>query len=233
MISLHTTEAIITTVLLFFAYIFSITLSGNIQAYVAKWMGDDTADKLGFTEFNPFIFIDTLSIVWFIVFQLMMGQPIPIRLSAIKRSWWPVRVFLTFGSPTICNFILAVASSVGVLLLCGPMGQIATVNMSSSLQILSMVQPNASTIKLVLCMFLGVMAFANILLATLSAVRQTIFFIVMYQLEKDFRFIEHANILIACGPLLVVFFFGNMIFSSFLYIIGCTVMGIGKVCGVA
>lgn len=233
MISLSTNESIITTVLLFFAYVFSITISGNVQAYVAKLMGDRTADDLGYTEFNPFIFIDTFSIVWFILLKLMMGQPVPIRLSAIKHSWWPVRVFLTFGSRTFCNLALATVSSVGALALCGPIGHVATLNMTSSLQILSLVQPDASAVTLVICMFFGVMAFANILLATLSAVRQTIFFFVMYKLEKNFNFIEHANYWLAFGPLVVVFFFGDYIFNGFLYLIGCTVMGIGKICGVA
>lgn len=229
MISLANSEALISFVLLFFAYIFSITLSGNFQAYMAKWMGDDTAEDLGYTEFNPFAFIGFLSLIWFFLLQVMIGRPIPVQIAKIKRSWWPLRILLAFGSRTFFNIVLATVASIAALILCGPQ---LSLNPSLLVHAMPLARTQLSSTSLILCQFFGAMTVANVILATLSSIRQTIYFFVMYKMHKDYRFFEHADYLIAFGPLLIIFFFGNTILKTFLYIVGCLVFGISQMCGV-
>src|SRR3989339_2026109 len=118
MISLQNVDAVIRTSLMFFAYLFSITLAGTVQSLVTRWMGDDTADKAGFSEFNPFIHIGIFDLIFFILTEFMIGTPIPIEIRSIRSSWRPLRIFLAFGSRCLVYLSLAVSSLLAMALLC-------------------------------------------------------------------------------------------------------------------
>lgn len=217
MISIAYTQAITALVLLFFAYVFSITISGNIQAYLAKKCGDSTAADNGFTEFNPFLFINWFDIVWFLIFQIMIGRPVPIELRHgmdRRHRWWKSRVFLIFSSRTLCNIFIAVLAS---------LAQVALFILSGSSQ---------ATIIVLLFQFCSALIRANLFLATFECCRQAIHFFILYKLEKDYRFIEHADYILVLGPLFLWLFFGRTIIYAFAYGIDCLVLGIATACGV-
>jgi len=223
MFSLQNIQEIIAVTLLFFAYIFSITISGNIQAYIAKKCGDSTAADNGFTEFNPFLFINLFDISWFLISQrvfgqpIMIGRPVPLELRhGIDRRhrWWRARVFLIFASRSICNIAIAViAKTVASLFL----------NVTSVSEV---------SISFLLGLFCFALVMANLFLATFECCRQAIHFFILYRLEKDFRFIEYADYILVLGPLVLWLFFGQTITSAFNYGIDCLVLGVTKVCGV-
>ena len=231
MFSLHNANSVIVLVLSFFAFIFSITLSGTLQAMLARRAGDDTAAELGYAEFNPFMFIGIFDFAWFLIFNIMIGRPIPMRLSqGIDRTqgWAKVRTFFLFASRPLCNIIFAISASLVSFIFCQSLflGMVAQANPAAAdIQI--------SSLSYLLCLFCTLMLWNNIFLATFESCRQIINFFVMYKLEKDFRFIEYADYLIALGPLLLWIFFGPTIFHAFIYIIDCVVLGIAKTCGVA
>lgn len=210
-------QAITAITLLFFAYVFSITISGNIQAYVAKKCGDSTADDQGFTEFNPFLFLNLFDIAWFLLFKIMIGRPVPLELRhGIDRRhrWWRARVFLIFSSRIICNIAIAT-----IALLCG--GFFLMLGNPAQLSILSLL--NHFCIELF---------DVNVFLATFECCRQTIHFFILYKLEKDYRFIEYADYILVLGPLAVWLFFGETIKCTFQYITYYLFLGITTACGV-
>lgn len=216
MIAFETVQEITANVLLFFAYIFSITISGNIQAFCAKKCGDSTAADHGFTEFNPFLFINFFDIMWFLIFRIMIGRPVPLELRhGIDRRhrWWRIRVFLIFASRTICNIIIAIFSTITQAVL-------LSINSSFDGSIISL-----------LAAFCLALSMANIFLATFECCRQIIHFFILYKLEKDYRFIEYADYILVLGPLIIWLLFGQTIITTFSYGINCAVLGIAKACG--
>lgn len=219
MISFAHTQEIISLVLLFFAYIFSITISGNMQSYIAKKCGDATSADLGFTEFNPFIFINWFDIIWFLLFKIMVGRPVPLELRYgmdRRYRWWRTRVFLIFASRTLCNILIAMIASLSSI-------------------IFFLLTSNPGTISLLSLLFLFCIALmnANVFLATFECCRQAIHFFIMYKLEKDYRFIEHSDYMLVLGPLLLWIFFGRTIITTLDYGINCLTLGIASACGIA
>lgn len=225
MMSIAHTQSLISLILLFFAYVFSITLSGTIQAYVARWNGDETADDFGFTEFNPFLFLNPLDIIWFLAFKIMIGRPVPLRLtSGINRtqSWWRTRTFFLFASRPLCNLLIAIVASVVSIFLCK----------SIVLDIASGAAQKSVTLSHLLCLFCGSLVWANIFLATFESCRQSMHFFVLSKLERDYSFIEYADYLLVLGPLLIWLFFSQTIARTLIYVIDCVVLGISNVCGI-
>lgn len=229
MFSPQTIEFWISLTITFFAYLFSITLSGNCQAYVASKCGDSTAEANGFTEFNPFLFINFFDIIWFALFHIMIGRSIPIDLTdGIKRhyNWWRTRVFLLFASRSLCNLLIAIIASIASVFICKSVAfQFDAVASAEALK------ANLSSFSYLMCQFFNTLIIVNIFLATFECCRQIIHFFILYKLEKDFSFIEYTDYLIVFGPLLVWMFFGKQIFYAFVYFINCVVLGISYVCG--
>lgn len=226
MMSFASTESLISLTLLLFAYIFSITFSGTVQAYVARWYGDDTADDLGFTEFNPFLFINVFDFIWFLAFKIMIGRPVPFRLTAgLNRAhtWWRLRTFFLFASRPLCNLFITIIASIISILVCKSVF-IDLFATASAHQSVSMTH--------LLCLFCGSLVWANIFLATFESCRQVIHFFVLHKLEKDYRFIEYADYLLVLGPIMLWLFFSRTIAHAFIYLVDCVVLGVSKVCGI-
>lgn len=230
MISFQTTEWLISLILLFFAYVFSITLSGTVQAYVAEKLDDELAADLGYTEFNPFLFLNIFDIIWFLGFHLMIGNPVPIELThGIDRTrrFWQLRIFALFASRPLCNLLLATSAAFLGLLLCKPLFLTLASTMDAAA-----IKTTMTSLPHLLCLFCKSLVWANIFLATFEFFRQIIHFFVLYKLEKDFMFIEHTDFILALGPLLLWLFFHQTIINFFAYVVECLVFGISKTCGV-
>lgn len=226
MMSFAGTESIVSFTLLLCAFIFSITLSGTVQAYVARWCDDYVADQLGYTEFNPFLFINLLDFVWFFAFEIMIGRPVPLHLGGgINRyqSWWRLRTFLLFASRPLCNILITIVA----LLL----GTVLCKSIFMDLLAGSAVHQNF-TVPHLLCLFCGSLIRANIFLATFESCRQIMHFFVLYKMEKDYNFIEYADYILALGPIMVWLFFHKTIARTLVYVVDCVVLGISKLCGI-
>lgn len=229
MTSFQNVESIISLVLLFFAYVFSITLSGTVQAYVAEKMDDELAADLGYTEFNPFLFINFFDIIWFLGFKIMIGRPVPLELTHgidRTRSWWQLRLFALFASRPLCNLALTIIASFIGLVVCKPMFiNIITADPAT-------LKTSMASLPYLMCLFCLSLVWANIFLATFECCRQIIHFFVLYKMEKDFMFIEYADYIMALGPLLLWIFFHKTIINIFTYVVDCLVFGVSKACGV-
>jgi len=225
-------ETVISLTLLFFAYVFSITSTGVLQAYVARLMGDSTADDVGLSEFNPFLHINPLSLIFFLLINFMAGQSIPIDVRNIKRSWYPLRLFWAFGSRSIFYLLFSVISWVASLAICGPITHMGEVIFPVSTQMLAEHYTQTSSTTMLICLFLGLMTFANVLLAVFSAIQEAVYCFVMVKFDKDVAFISYAEPILIFAPLVVIYFFGNAIFGVFLYGVSSVVMKLAPLLGV-
>ena len=228
MFSIQSADAIIILVLSFFAFVFSITLSGTLQAILARRFGDSTAGELGFADFNPFAYIGLFDFIWFLLFNIMIGRPVPIRFfDGVNQSlgYFKTRIFLISIIRPLCNILLAIGASLLHFLFCKSLFYALLQGDAAATQV------QLSSVNYLLCLFCVQLVRNNIFLATFESCRQAINFFVMYKLEKDFRFIEYADYLIVLGPLLLWIFFGPVILQSFIYIINSVVFGIASACG--
>lgn len=224
MFSLQNANSIIILVLSFFAFIFSITLSGTLQTMLARRFGDNTAEELGFAEFNPFVYIGLFDFIWFLFFDIMIGRPVPLKFF----YGIDLKTFLLCAIRPLCNIVLAIIAALIHFLFCKAL--FSTFMQGGGTEA---TQVQISSINYLLCLFCVQMVRNNVFLATFESCRQAINFFVMYKLEKDFRFIEYADYLMVLGPLLLWIFFSPVILQSFLYIIDRTVVTIALLFGAA
>lgn len=76
--TLQSTEFIIGTVTLIFAYFISTTVVGYAEARVAKWAGDDTPEQYGFLSGNPMAYFSFLGLFVRFLLDLAGGKTFPL-----------------------------------------------------------------------------------------------------------------------------------------------------------
>lgn len=231
MISLQNTDAIIAVSLSFFAFVFSITLSGTIQAYMARLMGDDTASRMGFADFNPFIHIGFFDLIYFILIDVMLGNLIPVNILEIKQNKRPLRLFLVFGSRTITHILLAIGTGFSMILINATAKTVTTTTSLDPLQMVSSMREQLPPVLYVMSLLCAAMTFTNIFLGAFSLLRDTIYGVLLCKFEKDPSFVAYINPIMIFGFLLIWIFFARQIMVLLGGIVAIGVTLCGSMCG--
>ncbi len=198
MISLNDSNLIIAFVLKLFAFVFSITFAGTLQAKISRWMGDDTADELGFGDFNPLVHVQFLDSIFFIIFEIMLGRPIPVNGSNLPQKNRLGRFFIIFGSRAAFHIVLSLIAIFGRAFIISFM-----INSQQN-----------NSFMLLLQNFADVLAQINALLAGFCIIRESVYGFVAYHYAKNTRFIEYANPILIFGVLLILILFGGLILNA-------------------
>ena len=59
--------------ILFPAFLLVFTFRGFFRALIARWMGDDTAERHGFLSLNPLVHVDIFGLVFLLVMIFFLG----------------------------------------------------------------------------------------------------------------------------------------------------------------
>ena len=95
-------------VLLLISYVIVVTLVGFSRAWVAKYMGDDAPERLGFLTLNPFVHISFLWIGFISFFtNFGFGQYIPVNIHRFTGRWRWLQMFVSMFSDSIAAFGIA------------------------------------------------------------------------------------------------------------------------------
>ena len=209
MLTVNSANSIIMISLLLFAYIFSITFAGSMQALTAYWVADDdTAANAGFADFNPFKHLGFIDFIFFYFIRFMLGNPIPLDVRQFKTQWHGVVLTIVCLSRAVVHILFALGASLGVML------AFRQGNAFGAMQIveeLSTKTAGASSSTYVLGMFAVSMTYVNIVLAGISLVRDAVYSFVLYKFAKDEKFIEYAGPIMMFGVLLLFIIFGDTV----------------------
>jgi hypothetical protein len=88
------------------AYVLITMISGYIQAWIAKKLGDRTAEHLGFLSFNPVIYIDPLGFLFFFLTGFGWGKIVPINPFYFSSKHKRFELFFAYASRPLVNGIL-------------------------------------------------------------------------------------------------------------------------------
>lgn len=172
MLSLHTVEFLIKTVTLLFAYCMSISIAGAFQAWIAKKMGDDTAEQLGFLTLNPLAHVNTLGLVFLFYAGWGWGTQIPINPLAFVGPWRRVRFFIATYADVFIYIALSIIVMTLLLILDPSMMFMASTaiheHTSATLTTLARYYPTIPSAIIVLILILTNFMQLNIIFATLS-----------------------------------------------------------------
>src|SRR3990167_2956321 len=107
MLNLQNTEALVTAIMLVFAYSVAITLIGAGQAYITYILGDPTAKDAGLTSLNPLAHVDPLGALCFIFFSFGWSKQCPIVTENFTGDWHALKAFIAFFARVLLSIVIA------------------------------------------------------------------------------------------------------------------------------
>ena len=98
-------QTIITVIAFLFAVLISISIHEYSHGFIAKKMGDDTAERLGRLTLNPIAHLDLFGTLAFFVFGFGWAKPVPINPLNFRE--YRKGIFLTSIAGVVANIFVA------------------------------------------------------------------------------------------------------------------------------
>ena len=171
------------------AYIITETSCGFIRAWVAKKMGDDSAERNGFLSLNPLVHVDMIGVIFLILYNFGWGRYIPINPYAIHGPMQRLKITIAYFSDTIARLLLAVIALVALLSSFGltllevvkPM----IFHRHIALPILAKYYPETSSLMLTLAIILAAIIYLCVLLAVLNLIVNTVRLVILFYFQES------------------------------------------------
>lgn len=214
-ITIQTAQSLIENVVLVLTYFVSIPLLGYFRAWVAKKMGDDTPQDLGFLSLNP---VDHVSLPWLFIMLLLrnnfaFGRYIPInpyniqgkrRLLKLSAAYLADACMgLIISTLSLFVFVAAFRAHPGALARKmfndGTTGLLASV--ASYLPF-----KGASDFEVILALLLLSIVVFNILLAAFNVIINVLYIIFFTFFSPTVNSVDHVNWIMFIIPLIALSF---------------------------
>lgn len=170
--NLRNIEHIIYIITFIIAYLIAETLSGWFRAYMAKKMGDDTPEALGFLTLNPLAHIDWIGFICLIHFGFGWGHAAPITADNITEPNKNLKLVCAFFSDTFAHIFLAVIAFISLISIFGTkiidIAEPMLYYKNISLPYLTYYYPHCSSFVLSLAIILVALLYLCIILAVLN-----------------------------------------------------------------
>lgn len=106
-IMLHQLVTNINTYLtLILAYGFSVTCAGAAKAWVAKKMGDFTAEFAGYLTLDPLVHVDLMGMIVLLFTGFGWGRNVPVSIENVRQPRRTLKLFAIFYSSTVAHILL-------------------------------------------------------------------------------------------------------------------------------
>ncbi len=89
------------------AYFLIVIFSGYLQAYIAKKLGDRTAEDAGFLSLHPLVYFDPLGFALFFLTGFGWSRPVPINPQRFTGRHKRLEAFFAYSSQAFANAVLA------------------------------------------------------------------------------------------------------------------------------
>jgi len=202
MLSLQSIVSIRELLTLVLAYFLLVAIAGTFKAWVAKMMGDDTPEQMGFLSFNPLVHADPIGFIFLLLFRFGWGRHIPINPYNITGRFRAIKLMAAYLADTFANFAMAVVSLVFLFIYFGP--KVLTV---LSYRSFSTVFPEASSFSIALGLIVSALISLNIILAALNFIISGFSFILTMFSDRFAVFGRYRDIIIILIPMLIIVFF--------------------------
>lgn len=186
-------------IILLLSYFISIPIIGYTRALVAKKMGDDTGEQLGYLTVDPFVHTSMFWLVLMQFFRIGFGQYIPINPINIHGPRRGLKLLAAYLSDAAASFMLVF----GAILL-----------IPCALWLKSIIGFNEVAIRL-LVGSVRVFALFNAALATFNVIVNIFYFCVFYFFEDFARDYEYVELIMLIGPILFLINFYDPIYRFF------------------
>lgn len=196
----------LTLLTLLIAYIFTVAPAGYFRAWVAKKMGDSTAEDAGFLTLDPIVHTDFFGVLVLSIFGVGWGQNIPVNpnnihgphrtLKMICAFFSGVAIHLVFSSIALFVFLIMFDTQTAIV----HDAVISSFTLTAGRIVLSFIQ-------------------LNVFLAVVSLVVNSVTFVVFHASEKYGNFPPKIHYLILFTPIILFIVFSTQIQYGIMYII--------------
>jgi len=217
-------------------YVCAITPAGWFRAYVAKKMGDNTAEQMGLLTLSPLEHFDSMG-YGFLIFSRYLfgniigwGRQVPINKNNFNGPYGRLYYFVALFSDVFMHLILASFSIALVIMLFNPVAQIMLRNMALKLLFLgtaiasidsAVIQSLPSSFSITIGYVLIIFFYINIFFAVVSALSSFITATMSY-LSDRFN-IEDYYPIVFIGVIIVAIFLGiflRPLFNNYAILLG-------------
>jgi len=202
MLSLQSIVSIRELLTLVMAYFLLVTIAGTFKAWVAKMVGDDTPEQMGFLTFNPLVHTSPIGFAFLLIFKFGWGKHIPINPYNITGRFRAFKLMMAYLSDSFANFAMAVASLLFLFIYFGP--KVLAVFFYKSFASLF---PEASSFAISLGLIVSALIYLNIILASLNFIISGFSFILTMFSDRFTIFGRYRDIIIILIPMFAILFF--------------------------
>lgn len=210
MLSLKMSESIVGVITLVVAYFFVVTIAGVFRAWVARLMGDDTPEQLGFLSFNPLHHMDPFGFFFLIFFGFGWGKYIPINPFNIIGRFRVIKLLVAYLSDSFIQVVMATFLLVVLILMFGPNILRFSIPMmlsgASSHRALANAYPHISSFSISVALIMNAMIYLNVILSVLNFIISGFGFVLMVFADKFTVFGRFRDIFIILIPMFLIFF---------------------------
>ena len=213
MINIKSAEFLIGIITFLLAYSIAVTLANYFRAWVAKKMGDPTAENMGFLTLNPLVHIDPIGILFLIFFYFGWGRHVPINPFNIISPSRTIKLIFAYLSDTIAHFFLALCGLVvlvatfDVHILDVARYMILTRNVSHLY--LTHFYPDASSLTISLAFIVVALIYLNIILGVLDLIINACSIIMLLVVERSPHYAMDNTYITFLLPILLILFFSE------------------------
>lgn len=198
MIGLKGIQLVINLLTLFLAYILVISPVGYFRAWVAKRMGDNTGEDLGFLTLNPAAHIDFVGVMVLVLFGVGWGKHIPVNHHNIHGPRRGLKIASAYFSDTAANMLLA---SIALVLFIGLFGA----------QSLGIYATSVSSLGISVARIIVAFIHLNVFLAAIGLVLNAVMLTALYIAERNLQIPSYFYYFILLAPIVVLIIFGEEI----------------------
>ncbi len=211
--TIQNAELFISYITLALAYIIAVTLSGSFKAWVARSLGDDTAESLGLLTLNPWAHMDFMGGLFLLVFGFGWGRNVPINPYKIDGRFHKLKIACAYFSNSFAHITMAMVTlvalvynfGVNVLYLAVPMMYTGDLLQSQ----FALAYPDAASWAISLGLVGIALMFLNVLLAVLDFIISVFSLIAFSVFEHSPSYTKYRDILMIIIPMLMIYFFIN------------------------
>lgn len=225
MMNLKSTELIVGIITFILVYCFSISIAGAFRAWVAKQMGDRTAEDEGFLTLNPLAHIDGLGIIFLCVTYFGWSRFIPIdahnidgsvRCLGIKKGWRFPKLLGAYLSDSFIYFTMAFTSLITLIMLFGPAILYVASSMlfcSDCMTHLFMARafPDHSSITVVVGFILIALAYLSIVIGVLDLIINICHLGMALLIERSPDYFMQYSYVTLFAPMILIFCFSHQL----------------------
>jgi hypothetical protein len=224
MITVRNAEFLISFMTFFLAYAIATTIAGAFRAFVAKKMGDDTAEDAGFLSLNPLIHIDLVGTVFLLIFYFGWGRYVPINPSNIHGIYRRYKILIAYLSDTFAYFISALVSIILLIIVLGPRMLLIAQQMLICAQNMSHLYlihacPTMSSLAVTLSFIVISFVYFNVLLFVLSLILNVFILMSYFMMERSTHYFTYNYYLIFLIPIIFILLFSQPLRLLAIYVI--------------